>query len=227
MSHAVAFPLAGAVCRHRALLVRPRPFWRRPCFGAVLLLHAAVVAALLQGRGPQPDEPAAQVVPVQVLATVAASAPEPAPAKAQARESAKIPRSDVMAPLVPAPSEPMAIHHAPQPPVAATSVARQADAASAPIVTAVRFDADYLRNPTPAYPPASRRFNEEGSVLLRVLVSAGGSPLRVEVRQGSGYRRLDEAAREAVARWRFVPARLGAEPVEAWVEVPVEFSLAS
>ena len=92
---------------------------------------------------------------------------------------------------------------------------------------AVRFDAAYLHNQKPVYPVASRRLGEEGRVLLRVRVSAHGQPLEVDVKQSSGFSRLDEAARAAVERWRFVPARQGTEAVEASVLVPLHFSLDS
>ena len=98
-------------------------------------------------------------------------------------------------------------------------------AAAGPTVTAARFDAAYLRNPAPAYPPLSRRLREEGKVLLKVRVSADGRASAVEVAQSAGSERLDRAAREAVARWRFVPARRGEQPVEATVLVPIIFKL--
>ncbi len=96
---------------------------------------------------------------------------------------------------------------------------------AAPAVTEARFDADYLHNPAPVYPLISRRMREEGRVMLRVLVSAAGEPLRVELARGSDSTRLDEAAREAVSRWRFVPARKGDQAVDAWVQVPIIFNL--
>jgi protein TonB len=92
-------------------------------------------------------------------------------------------------------------------------------------VTAARVDADYLHNPKPVYPVFSRRMNEEGKVQLRVRVSADGAALEVEIRQSSGFPRLDAAAREAVAKWRFVPARRGDDAVESWVGVPIVFKL--
>jgi protein TonB len=61
--------------------------------------------------------------------------------------------------------------------------------------------------------------------LLRVQVSAEGKPLVVEVRQTSGIARLDNAAREAALKWRFVPARQGDQTMASWVEVPIQFSL--
>jgi periplasmic protein TonB len=36
---------------------------------------------------------------------------------------------------------------------------------------------------------------------------------------------LDRSALSAVRRWRFEPARRGAQPIETWVQVPVRFEL--
>ena len=92
-------------------------------------------------------------------------------------------------------------------------------------VSAARFDADYLRNPAPAYPPLARRLREEGKVILRVFVTPEGTAGQVELRSSSGFPRLDQAAREAVSRWKFVPARRGDESIGAWVLIPVVFNL--
>ena len=84
----------------------------------------------------------------------------------------------------------------------------------------------YLNNPAPDYPPLSRRLNEEGRVLMRVLVSADGSAEDVRVTKSSGSERLDNAAVDAVKRWRFVPATRNNQPLSAYVLVPIKFSLA-
>ncbi|MDO9217751.1 MAG: energy transducer TonB, partial [Lacisediminimonas sp.] len=60
---------------------------------------------------------------------------------------------------------------------------------------------------------------------LRVFVEPSGAPGKVEVRTGSGFELLDRAAVMAVSRWKFVPARQGADPVGAWVLVPINFKL--
>ncbi|MBU1236703.1 MAG: energy transducer TonB [Gammaproteobacteria bacterium] len=116
----------------------------------------------------------------------------------------------------PAPVE--TVEAAPQPPQPATEL-------TAAAVTEARFDADYLSNPKPVYPIASRRFGEEGKVLLRVKVSPGGTPTAVEIKRPSGFPRLDAAAKTAVERWRFVPAQRGDDAIESWVTVPIVFSL--
>lgn len=82
-------------------------------------------------------------------------------------------------------------------------------------VTQARFDADYLQNPAPAYPALSRRMGEEGKVVLRVFVGPDGRPGQINVNTGSGSPRLDQAALDAVWRWKFVAARWGDEAVGA------------
>ena len=67
--------------------------------------------------------------------------------------------------------------------------------------------------PKPKYPDTARRDGKEGRVLLRVLVNEEGRTASVEVNRSSGVESLDQAALEAIQRWRFSPARLGDRPV--------------
>jgi protein TonB len=91
--------------------------------------------------------------------------------------------------------------------------------------TAPQYSAAYLNNPRPDYPIMSRRLGEEGKVVLSVFVGTNGRPEKVELKSSSGFDRLDQAARDAVSQWQFIPARRGDEPVAAWVFVPVPFRL--
>lgn len=118
------------------------------------------------------------------------------------------------------------VHSLPQPLPVSRPAPRPA-APTEPAVSPPRFSAAYLDNPAPAYPAASRRNGEEGSVRLRVQVSADGRAMNVEIETSSGHERLDDAALRAVRRWRFVPARRGEEPVAASVIVPIAFRLQS
>lgn len=88
-----------------------------------------------------------------------------------------------------------------------------------------RFGVSYLNNPAPRYPKLSRRQGEEGRVLLRVLVSAAGGAVEVDLEKTSGSRRLDRAAIAAVKKWRFIPARRSGQALSAYVLVPIKFSL--
>jgi protein TonB len=104
-------------------------------------------------------------------------------------------------------------------------VAQAAVAPEPPPIIPPRFNADYLQNPAPAYPPLARRMHEQGKVLIRVLVSVDGLPERIELKASSGHARLDQSALETIRGWKFVPARQGSETVAAWVVVPITFSL--
>jgi protein TonB len=82
-----------------------------------------------------------------------------------------------------------------------------------------------LHNPKLQYPREARRRKQQGDVLLSVSVSEQGVPLRVQIKAGSGFALLDNAASEAVRQWRFEPARKGAAAVASEVEVPIQFRL--
>jgi protein TonB len=125
-------------------------------------------------------------------------------------------------PILAAPAEAPAPAAAPQ-----RESPRPVAAIEPPTVVAPVFNADYLENPAPPYPALSRRLGEQGKVILRVLVNAGGTADEVQVRTSSGHARLDETASETVRRWRFAPARRGAEAVPAWVLIPISFRLES
>lgn len=112
----------------------------------------------------------------------------------------------------------------PPPPKPQPVVAKAEPKPPAP-VEAPRFDMAYLNNPAPSYPSVSRRAREEGRVLLRVLVNPEGTVDKIEVQQTSGFQRLDDAALDAVRRWRFQPARSGTVAVSGYALVPIAFKL--
>lgn len=80
-------------------------------------------------------------------------------------------------------------------------------------------------NAKPVYPFVARRRGIEGRVVLRVRVHPDGTAGRIEVARSSGHRRLDDAARDAVMRWRFIPAARQGVTVAADLLVPIRFSL--
>lgn len=208
----------------------------------VVLAHVAGLATLAQ-LARQPDTVEETPISVALIElpkpqpTVAPPAPRPVvepPPKPTPRPQ---PRAPKPAPKVtesqtairaetppPAPVEPVREAVVPTPPAPPAPPARPTPEAP-PAVVAARFDAAYLNNPAPAYPPLSRRMREEGKVMLRVQVTAEGLPAQVDLAESSGFARLDAAAREAVQRWRFVPAKQGGQPVAAAVIVPIVFKL--
>lgn len=174
----------------------------------------------------QPEAVPAPPVAVRFIEQVVTVPPPPPPVVPQRRRIA--PAAPVLTAAAPA-AAPAPFVVAPQPEApladAAPAAAEPSPPAPPPPVTAPRFDAAYLNNPTPSYPPLARRLGEQGQVLLRVRVNAGGLPEQIEVQRSSGFARLDHAARLAVEQWRFVAARQGNEAVAAWVLVPLSFRL--
>jgi protein TonB len=79
--------------------------------------------------------------------------------------------------------------------------------------------------PKPAYPALSRELGEEGVVLLRISVGAGGQFEQVQLLRSSGFIRLDRAARDGVRSWRFDAAWQGGQPVADSIDIPVRFRL--
>lgn len=86
-------------------------------------------------------------------------------------------------------------------------------------------DTSYRRANPPRYPPQAIRRRMEGEVMLRVLVSVDGSPLKVEIEKSSRFRELDQAAMQAVKKWKFNPEVRNGRSVEGWVLVPINFKL--
>ena len=206
---------------------------------SVVLFHAVALWALQTGLLRRAAE---IVIPAQVLAEfITPPAPE-----------AKEPPPPVPPPPKPVPRQPVVRQQAPRPvakpdPIAAPNAPMGvAEAVPAPVTEAPptpaappappsppapprielpSSNAGYLNNPKPTYPAISRRLGEQGKVVLRVFIDAEGSPQQIEIRQSSGYERLDQQALDAVRRWRFVPGKRNGVPEAMWNIVPINFVL--
>lgn len=77
----------------------------------------------------------------------------------------------------------------------------------------------------PPYPYKARQRRIEGEVTVKFLVAADGSVERVQIVASEPEGLFDDAVREAVARWRFEPGRIGGQPVAAWVVNTIVFDL--
>jgi TonB family protein len=83
----------------------------------------------------------------------------------------------------------------------------------------------YLPLAEPEYPAESRLASEEGTVVLRVYVLEDGRVADAEVKQSSGYPKLDAAAVQRALSWRLKPALSNGAPVGAWGDFAVSFRL--
>lgn len=216
----------------------------------VIALHAAIVVVLANHRTEVPEPPRPVMVslitpeapkpeitppkPLPATPKPVKKKAEPKPVKkpepvvqpepqlvSRAPENAPAPAVEPPAPTPPVPAPEVT----PPPQLEVATAAPPAPAEEDPPIDPPRFNADYLDNPAPGYPSLSRRLGEEGRVLLRVHVAAGGTAKSVALHKSSGHSRLDQVALDTVKRWKFVPARQGDKPVDAWVIVPIQFSL--
>ena len=195
-----------------------------------ILVHVALIAALLQYAPVQ--RALAKVKPIMVSVITPQPSP-PEPARPKQKVAAKTVRTQAPPPVEKVAEPPsvaaqttatspitLPVVEPPPAPVAQAAVAPEP-----PPIIPPRFNADYLQNPAPAYPPLARRMHEQGKVLIRVLVSVDGMPEKIELKASSGYPRLDQSALETIRNWKFVPARQGDQKVTAWVIVPITFTL--
>lgn len=77
----------------------------------------------------------------------------------------------------------------------------------------------------PRYPLESRRKREQGTVLLMLTLALDGSVESVAISRSSGFARLDDAALDAVRRWRWNPVIQDGEPVRVRGVVEIPFLL--
>jgi protein TonB len=198
-----------------------------PGFSNIPPVPPTVLEVLLQQPKPLPVAPPKTETPPPVKRkSEPQRKPEPAqaPVKTQATAQAEQPAPILSLPALQSPAENTFTVPVPKTVEAPPAPAQKPHVASV-AATPPAFNAGYLRNPAPRYPLAARRFGEQGTVMLRVLVTAEGLPARVDLEKTSGSMHLDSAAIEAVKGWRFTPARRGNEAVEGWVLVPIVFRL--
>ena len=203
--------LAAVAAAHgAALLALAAPAVRS--FAPPRPLAVALVAPPASGAAP-----AAQAEPLRRLPAPVQPRPQPAAVRNASLAAAASAPTQVQSPA-PASSVPAS-------PAPTAALAASAAAAHPAPIQPPRFDAAYLNNPPPPYPPLARRLGEEGKTVLRVYVSAEGLPGQIELLESAGSPRIDEAALEAVKHWRFIPARQGELAIAAWVRVPISFRL--
>lgn len=82
-----------------------------------------------------------------------------------------------------------------------------------------------VRKIKPRYPMAARRTGQTGQVLLRLYVDQEGAVREVQVVRAEPPGVFDDAATEAVRKWRFEPAVSGGAAVGMWLTLPVRFAL--
>ena len=172
--------------------------------GSVILFHMAALWALQFGLRSRPIE---VIVPAEILvewvapAAPAAAPPAPAPMPVPAKPTpVKQVEKKIAAPAKVTAPMPLAIAD-PTPAPTAPAGVREVPMATAPQEVSV---------------PAAGN---------RVFIGVDGTAQKTEIKQSSGFDRLDQAALATVLRWRYVPGKRAGVPEAMWFNVPISFVL--
>lgn len=210
---------------------------------AVVVLHVLLFAALYSGLGAK----LLKIAPVVVVAQLTAAPelqPPPEPSVVQpVKPPVKVPVTvPALQPVVPPTVQPMpevpVLVTAPVPASAAATaeqkqvapvVASPATATAPPVAVALVREPAKLQASgnckKPEYPAISRNKEEEGSVQLLFLIGVLGQVLDSKIEKSSGFARLDEAARAALAQCQFKPGSVDGKPEPGWAHVKYTWRL--
>lgn len=71
----------------------------------------------------------------------------------------------------------------------------------------------------PEYPAASKRMEEEGTVVVNFLIDIDGKVIDSKIERSSGSPRLDQAARAALGKCKFKPGTVDGTPEQSWASI--------
>lgn len=199
----------------------------------ILVVHALLIAAIMHVRQQSHRREEAR------LSVVNLTPPPPPPANEAPPPPPSKPQIVAPPPLVQVPIPPVAqVATAPDPtPLAASPPAIAAPspavvyAPPAPpsIMQGGDLGAQMVSGKPPRYPVESRRKREQGTVVLALTLAIDGTVESVVIAHSSGFSRLDDAARDAVRRWRWKPMIQQGQPVrvKGVVEIPFVLQIAA
>lgn len=198
--------------------------------GASLIVNAAVLTAFIY-IAPKvitiKDKPT--IVDLIPIEPPPPPIPEPRPHPSHAH-LAPAPQPDTPKPPIALPNPGPILDFHPLPPVDPGPIGNlPADPGPAatpmPPLVGASVDPRYADDFQPTYPPAERRAEHEGRVVVRVLIGVDGRVKQIERVSAASDAFFAATERQARARWRFKPATRGDVPVEQWKTMSVSFVL--
>ena len=181
----------------------------------------------------QTKHEALTVLDIRPQSRPAAAPAQPAPQRPEVKPVIQPqPRTDVVAPppkidIQPVSQPVSAAVEAPPAPAAAPApkaAAAPASAGSGPVSVA-NLNTNLMSGAPPSYPMGSRRKREQGTVVLRLVISPEGRVTDISVSRSSGFEALDDAALAAVRKWRWSPKMMDGRAVAITGLVMIPFVL--
>jgi periplasmic protein TonB len=183
----------------------------------VVIFHILLIYGLVNGLARKVVEVIKQPLETKIIEEVKKLPPDLPP-----------PPPPKLAPPPPAFVPPPEVNVSIAPPAAATitTVTTSVPVAPSPAVARVAPSVGRCPDSDSVYPASARRLEQEGTVMLKVLVGADGQVLDSAVEKTSGFPTLDEAARAAVRQCKGGRAGTAEGQVEqAWVRVKYTFRI--
>jgi len=179
-------------------------------------LHIVLIYALIHGLARKIVEIVTPPLETKIIEEIKppADKPPPPPPKLATPPPPFIPPPEVniQMPMQQAPTITAVAPTPPPTPAPFVPTPPRQPVSTAPVVNAASCD-------KPEYPPAARRANETGTVLLNFLIDVNGKVIDSKVERSSGSRRLDEAARAGLELCNFRPATADGKPTRAWARI--------
>ena len=178
---------------------------------AVVLFHIVLGYALLNGLGKGVVEVIKGPLQTKIIEEVKPPEPEnkpPPPMKVATPPPAFIPPVDIQ---VTVQQSTNAITTTTSAKPTQMAVVAPPEPKREPVRTPARIDKSGCR--FPEYPPAAKRAEEQGTVVVLFLVGVDGRVKDSKIQSSSGSARLDEAARAALSLCRFTPGTVDGKPV--------------
>ena len=203
----------------------------------VVLVHVFLLGVLQSGLGQSLLKKAPVVVVAELITAPEAPVPKPPPPSPLVQpQQTPPPALTRAAPALVAPQVQPVQQALPDALVQAAPVAQQSpaqppvvsSAAPVPVSAPVRVVATLQASgkcAKPEYPALSRRKEEEGSVQLKFYIGVQGQVLDSQIEKSSGYARLDEAARTALAQCQFKPGAIDGKPEPGWASLKYTWRL--
>lgn len=194
----------------------------------VVVLHIFIVYALISGLARDIVEVIKAPIETKIIEEVKPppppDTPPPPPPKMALPPPPFIPPPEVSVQQVASPNAIAAVsREAPANPVMPQIQKPVVAAATGPVRVPAVVDSRACSKPE--YPAKSLRNEETGTVTLQFLIGLDGRVVESKVEKTSGYRDLDNAARNALSLCKFVPGTVDGKPEQSWTRMQYVWKL--
>ena len=199
----------------------------------VVLLHILVAYGIVTGLGKRMVAKMTEPVETKIIEEVKPPPPKdlpppPPPPEMKAPPPPFIPPVEVNVTQVPVVQNVIAVATTQKPVSNELAKALPAPATAAPgPAKSVRIAAvaDFATCEKPAYPKASQRNEETGTVTLSFLIGVDGRVADSKILKSSGFRDLDKAAQNGIGKCVFKPGSVDGKPEQAWMSMQYVWTL--